>query len=146
MALNNPQGLIYHKTQLNQTWFNPESNGYYNLCIFYVSLIQCEYVNIFKGNYECKWSPKDPVISMRFLDKQSQRNMKQQLLFSHCPAREVTQPFFYSPDCYSQNLILYLQFAKIDFPRQNICLYHPSLLAGLLDYILCPYRIVVGKF
>ena len=27
-----------------------------------------------------------------------------------------------------------------------ICLYNPLLLAGLLDYILCPYRTAVDKF
>ena len=27
-----------------------------------------------------------------------------------------------------------------------ICSYHPSLPAGLLDYILCPYRVVADKF
>ena len=28
----------------------------------------------------------------------------------------------------------------------TIFLYHPSLLAGLLDYIMCPYRAIVNKF
>ena len=40
---------------------------------------------------------------------------------------------------------------NMDFPdflslSHTICLYYPSLLAGSLDYILCPYRAVVDMF
>ena len=35
--------------------------------------------------------------------------------------------------------------ASMDFPH-TICFYHPSLLAGLPDNILCPYRAVLDKF
>ena len=36
--------------------------------------------------------------------------------------------------------------ASTDFPTLMPFVYHPSLLAGPLDYIMCLYRAVVDRF
>ena len=48
------------------------------------------------------------------------------------------------------NICLYyhhvIQLVRISLTLSQIRLYRPSILAGLLDYILRPHRTVIGKF